>query len=77
MAFDCLQQCGLRDGMSDIGQFCIDQQLGHALEGDTRRGLFFRGAGRLPFGEEIRPVADLVRWLLTPAAPEPAVLPQR
>jgi len=68
MSFDCLQHCGLRDGDAGIGQFCIDQQLGHAMEGDAERGLFFRGAGRLPFGEQIRDVADLVRHLLTPAA---------
>ena len=66
MSFDCLQTCGLRDGLSGIGQFCIDQQLGHAMEGDAQRGLFFRGAGRLPFGEQIRSVAELVRHLLTP-----------
>lgn len=64
MGFDCLAKCGLRDGVPDMGQFCIDQQLGHALEGDQQRGLFFRGAGRLPFGEAIRPVQDLLRWLL-------------
>jgi nitronate monooxygenase len=67
MSFDCLQTCGLRDGLSGIGQFCIDQQLGHAMDGDAERGLFFRGAGRLPFGEQIRSVAELVRHLLTPA----------
>ena len=66
MSFDCLQTCGLRDGISGIGQFCIDQQLGHAMDGDAERGLFFRGAGRLPFGDQIRGVADLVRHLLTP-----------
>jgi len=66
MSFDCLQTCGLRDGISGIGQFCIDQQLGHAMDGDAERGLFFRGAGRLPFGEQIRGVADLMRHLLTP-----------
>lgn len=66
MSFDCLQTCGLRDGLSGIGQFCIDQQLGHAMDGDADRGLFFRGAGRLPFGEQIRSVAELVRHLLTP-----------
>lgn len=64
MAFDCLAHCGLRDGQADMGQFCIDQQLGHALEGDTGKGLFFRGAGRLPFGNEIRSVHDLMQWLL-------------
>ena len=67
MSFDCLQHCGLRDGKGEIGQFCIDQQLGHAMEGDGQRGLFFRGAGKLPFGEQIRSVADLVTHLLTPA----------
>ena len=66
MSFDCLQTCGLRDGISSIGQFCIDQQLGHAMDGDAERGLFFRGSGRLPFGEQIRSVAELVRHLLTP-----------
>ena len=64
MAFDCLSHCGLRDGKPEMGQFCIDQQLGHALEGDTDRGLYFRGAGPLPFGRQIRPVADLMNWLL-------------
>ncbi|MFM1909176.1 MAG: hypothetical protein RLZZ591_2853 [Pseudomonadota bacterium] len=64
MSFDCLAHCGLRDGVASMGQFCIDQQLGHALEGDTQKGLFFRGAGRLPFGSEIRPVQDLMQWLL-------------
>ena len=68
MSFDCLQHCGLRDGDAGIGQFCIDQQLGHAMEGDAERGLFFRGAGKLPFGEHIRSVAELVTHLLTPAA---------
>ena len=71
MAFDCLAHCGLRDGKSDIGQFCIDKQLGHALDGDVRKGLFFRGAGTLPFGAEIRPVQDLLRWLLAGLRPAP------
>ena len=64
MAFDCLAHCGLRDGKPEMGQFCIDQQLGHALEGDAQRGLFFRGAGVLPFGQQIRPVRDLMARLL-------------
>ena len=66
MSFDCLQHCGLRDGDANIGQFCIDQQLNHALEGDAQRGLFFRGAGVLPFGDQIRKVPELIRFLLTP-----------
>jgi len=64
MSFDCLAHCGLRDGVSSMGQFCIDQQLGHALGGDAQRGLFFRGAGHLPFGNEIRSVHELMQWLL-------------
>jgi len=64
MAFDCLIQCGLRDGIGRFGQFCIDRQLAAAVHGDVRTGLFFRGAGRLPFGDRIRPVRDLVRLLL-------------
>lgn len=65
--FDCLVQCGLRDGLADWGQFCIDNQLVAALRGDLKKGLFFRGAGSLPFGDAIRPVRDLFERLLTPA----------
>jgi nitronate monooxygenase len=64
MGFDCLAQCGLRDGKREWGQFCIDKVLGLAAAGDVRKGLFFRGAGRLPFGSQIRPVRDLIRWLM-------------
>ena len=40
--------------------------------GDVNRGLFFRGSERLPFGEAIRPVRELIE--LVPGAPvaEPA-----
>ncbi|MDP2262129.1 MAG: nitronate monooxygenase family protein [Hydrogenophaga sp.] len=69
MSFDCLAHCGLRDGVVGIGQFCIDQQLGHAMEGDTQKGLFFRGAGTLPFGSEIRPVQDLLKWMVAGVRP--------
>ncbi len=72
MSFDCLQHCGLRDGVASIGQFCIDQQLGHAMQGDVNQGLFFRGAGHLPFGDRIRSVADLMRYLLSPLT-QPAI----
>jgi nitronate monooxygenase len=78
MAFDCLIQCGLRDGIGRFGQFCIDRQLAAAMNGDVRTGLFFRGAGRLPFGTRIRPVGDLLRLLLAPGpapAPAPAAAP--
>ncbi|MBH1965261.1 MAG: nitronate monooxygenase [Comamonadaceae bacterium] len=64
MAFDCLAHCGLRDGVSSMGQFCIDQQLGHAYTGETDKGLFFRGAGQLPFGSRIASVQELMVWLL-------------
>jgi nitronate monooxygenase len=64
MWFDCLAHCGLRDGNASWGQFCIDKVLGYALAGDVRKGLFFRGAGRLPFGTQIRPVKDLLEWLV-------------
>ena len=67
MAFDCLAQCGLRDGLSGWGQFCIDTQLAAGLRGDLKKGLFFRGAGALPFGNRIVAVRELVERLLTPA----------
>ena len=66
-AFDCLAQCGLRDGLKGWGQFCIDNQLAAALRGDTKKGLFFRGVGALPFGEQIRSVRELMERLLTRA----------
>jgi len=72
LAFDCLATCGLRDGLARFGQFCIDLQLAAALKGDVKRGLFFRGTGRLPFGAEIRPVRDLIAYLLTGTAPATA-----
>jgi nitronate monooxygenase len=65
VAFDCLAQCGLRDGLEGWGQFCIDTQLAAALRGDVKRGLFFRGVGALPFGEQIRSVRELLAFLLT------------
>lgn len=65
LAWDCLIQCGFRDGVAKFGQFCIDNQLAAALRGDVARGLFFRGAERLPFGNAIRPVRDLIEYMLT------------
>ena len=62
--FDCLAQCGLRDGKVGWGQFCIDQQLAAALHGDVKRGLFFTGRGALPFGHQIRSVRELMVRLL-------------
>jgi nitronate monooxygenase len=70
-AFDCLAQCGLRDGLPGWGQFCIDHQLAAAMRGEVAKGLFFRGAGALPFGDEIRSVRELIERLLG-AVPQPA-----
>jgi nitronate monooxygenase len=69
---ECLTVCGLRDGLASAGQFCIDTRLAFALKGDVKKGLFFRGSEALPFGTAIRPVADLVRYLLTGVRPEAA-----
>jgi nitronate monooxygenase len=69
LAFDCLAQCGLRDGLTGWGQFCIDTQLAAALRGDVKKGLFFRGVGALPFGEQIRSARDLLQCLLSASRP--------
>ncbi|WP_309902142.1 nitronate monooxygenase family protein [Variovorax soli] len=73
LAFDCLAQCGLRDGLAAWGQFCIDTQLAAALRGDVKKGLFFRGVGQLPFGDQIRSVRELLARLLTQAEPTPSL----
>ncbi|HVC49827.1 MAG TPA: nitronate monooxygenase family protein [Burkholderiales bacterium] len=65
LGWDCLIQCGLRDGDPKAGQFCIDHQLAAAMNGDLQKGLFFRGSEPLPFGSAIRPVVELMRFLLT------------
>jgi len=62
---DCLSDCGLRDGVSKMGQFCIDSQLAAAMRGDIDKGLFFRGSESLPFGSAIRPVRELLEYLVT------------
>jgi len=69
VGFDCLASRGLRDGISKHGQFCIDTQLAFALAGDIRRGLFFRGSEKLPFGNAIRSVRDLIELLLNGVKP--------
>ncbi len=71
LAFDCLVQCGLRDGIARIGQFCIDYRLAAALRGDVKRGLFFRGSEPVPFGNAIRPVRALIEYLLPRACSAP------
>jgi len=75
LAWDCLEVCGLRDGKREMGQFCIDQRLAFALAGDVDRGLFFRGAGPLPFGSAIRSVRELIELVLGAPVAEPAPLP--
>ncbi len=62
----------MRDGLAGWGQFCIDTQLAAALRGDVKKGLFFRGVGALPFGEQIRSVRELMQCLLTGATAAPA-----
>ncbi len=69
VGFDCLQQCGLRDGIAKSGQFCIDTRLAFAMNGDVKRGLFFRGSEKLPFGSEIRSVRELIEYLLNGVRP--------
>lgn len=69
LAWDCLLQCGLRDSLAKAGQFCIDNHLAAALRGDLEKGLFFRGAESLPFGNAIRPVRELIRYLTTGIMP--------
>lgn len=64
-ALHCLIQCGIRDGNARAGQFCIDAQLAAALRGETDKGLFFRGSEPLPFDSAIRPVRELLEYLLT------------
>ena len=66
---NCLTVCGLRDGIGGMGQFCIDTRLAHALKGDVGKGLFFRGSEPLPFGSGIRPVAELIDYLMTGTMP--------
>ena len=71
----CLTQCGLRDGIAKAGQFCIDAQLAAALRGDIGKGLFFRGSESLPFGAAIRPVRELLEYLLNGRMPALAAVP--
>jgi nitronate monooxygenase len=66
---NCLTVCGLRDGTANVGQFCIDTRLAFALKGDIKKGLFFRGSESLPFGSAIRPVTELLDYLLTGRMP--------
>ncbi|SSY80261.1 NAD(P)H-dependent flavin oxidoreductase [Alysiella crassa] len=62
---NCLTTCGLRDGLPNAGQFCIDLKLAEAFRGEVDKGLFFRGKDPLPFGTAIKSVRETVEYLLT------------
>ncbi len=61
----CLAFCGFKDGDAAAGQFCIESRLAAAQRGSVEKGLFFRGSESLPFGSEIRSVAELLERLLS------------
>ena len=71
---NCLSVCGLRDGLAKVGQFCIDLKLSAAFRGEVSKGLFFRSADPLPFGEAMRSVQETIRYFLS--GEKPADLPQ-
>jgi nitronate monooxygenase len=60
----CLTVCGLRDGIPSAGQFCIATRLAHAVHGELKKGIFFRGSEPLPLAGAMRPVAELFDYLL-------------
>ncbi|MDN0082086.1 nitronate monooxygenase family protein [Crenobacter sp. SG2305] len=66
---NCLSVCGLRDGLSKVGQFCIDLKLAAAFRGEVSKGLFFRGADPLPFGETMHSARETIHYLLTGEKP--------
>ena len=74
--FECLTYCGLKDGDPKAGQFCIENQLAAAVQGNIEKGLFFRGSESLPFGQEIRSVRELLECLLTGACAPAQALSQ-
>jgi nitronate monooxygenase len=68
----CLTHCGFKDGNGAMGQFCIETQLAAAQRGNVEQGLFFRGSESLPFGADIRPVRELLAYLLNPPRSVPS-----
>lgn len=68
-ALNCLTVCGLRDGLAKVGQFCIDLKLAAAFRGEVSKGLFFRGADQLPFGDAIRSASETMHYFLTGEKP--------
>ena len=71
---ECLTVCGLRDGIASAGQFCIATRLAHAVHGDVKKGLFFRGSEPLPLAGAMRPVSELFDYLLGGPVPQLAAL---
>ena len=69
-ALNCLAVCGLRDGLSKVGQFCIDLKLSAAFRGEVSKGLFFRGADPLPFGHAMRSARETIQYFLTGEFPD-------
>lgn len=67
---NCLSVCGLRDGLSKVGQFCIDLKLSAAYRGEVTKGLFFRGADPLPFGSAMRSARETIEYFLTGEMPK-------
>ena len=63
MSFDCLAQCGLRDGTPGWGQFCIDNQLAAALLVERDQGIA-QPVERRPPGRRVRISGPLVVRLL-------------
>ena len=59
----------MRDGVAKMGQFCIDLKLAAAFRGEVSKGLFFRGADPLPFGDAMRSVSETIRYFLTGEKP--------
>jgi nitronate monooxygenase len=60
---NCLSVCGLRDGIANIGQFCIDQKLAAAWRGEHEKGLFFKSNAPLPFGNKMVSVRETISKL--------------
>ena len=59
-----------------ILEIAESEHVAAALEGNLDRGLFFRGGGRLPFGDRIRPVRELLDFYNMAAAfGDPLLIP--
>ena len=66
-----LRQRAIRD-LVEQRPIRTQQELAAALRGELTRGLFFRGASSVPFGPAIRPVHELIDYLLTGHKPAAA-----